>query len=99
MKKKVILFLSILLVLVGTWFAYQQSHNRRSKDLVIYGNIDIRQVNLGFRVAGRIQEMRVEEGDAVNAGDIIAFLDPGPYQDQVNIARAQFEQAQAGCRP
>jgi HlyD family secretion protein len=95
MKKKAILFLSILLVLVGTWFAYQQTHNQRSKDLIIYGNIDIRQVNLAFRVAGRIQEMRVEEGDAVNAGDIIAFLDPGPYQDLVNIARAQFEQAHA----
>jgi Biotin-lipoyl like len=46
------------------------------------GNIDIRQVHLGFRVGGRIQEMRVEEGDAVNIGDIIALPDPGPYQDQ-----------------
>ena len=62
---------------------------------MIYGNIDIRQVNLGFRVGGRIQEMRVEEGDAVNAGDLIALLDPGPYQDLVNIARSQFQQAQA----
>ena len=33
-----------------------------------WGGKNIRQVNLGFRVGGRIQEMRVEEGDAVNAG-------------------------------
>jgi len=95
MKKKIILFLSILLVLTGIWFAHQHAFTRRSKDLQIYGNIDIRQVNLGFRVGGKIQELRVEEGDAVNAGDVIALLDPAPYQDQVNIARAQFEQARA----
>jgi HlyD family secretion protein len=94
-KKKVLIFLSIFLVLMGTWIAYQHVRTQHSKDLQIYGNIDIRQVNLGFRVGGRIQEMRAEEGDAVNAGDLIALLDPGPYQEQVNIARAQFEQAQA----
>jgi HlyD family secretion protein len=95
LKNKVILALIIVLLLLGAWWAYQRTETQRSRELVIYGNIDIRQVNLGFRVGGRIQEMRVEEGDAVKAGDLIALLDPGPYQDQVNVTRAQFEQAKA----
>ena len=53
------------------------------------GVLGIRQVNLGFRVSGRIREMRFEEGAAVRAGDLIALLDEGPYQDQVNLAKAQ----------
>jgi hypothetical protein len=58
-KKKVIFSWAVLLLLIGIWFVYQQTHRRNPKELVIYGNIDIRQVNLGFRVGGRIQEMRV----------------------------------------
>jgi len=56
----------------------------------LYGNVDIRQVQLGFRVSGRILETRVDEGDLVEAGDLIARLDPKPYQDAVAAAEAQF---------
>ncbi len=35
--------------------------------LVIYGNVDIRDVNLGFRVPGRIQTVLKDEGDPVIA--------------------------------
>src|SRR5690242_3781012 len=95
MKRRLTILLLILTVGAGGWFAYRQLHAARSKNLELYGNVDIREVNLGFRVGGRIQEMRVEEGDVVRAGDVVALLDQGPYQDQVNIARAQLEQAQA----
>ena len=95
MKKKIIAALLILIGLSGAWFIYQHFYGQQPKTLEIYGNIDIRQVNLGFRVGGRVQEMRREEGDSVKAGNIIALLDQGPYEDQVNIARAQFEQAEA----
>jgi len=39
--------------------------------------------------------MRFEEGDPVRAGDLIALLDEGPYQDQVTLAKAQLAQSRA----
>jgi HlyD family secretion protein len=93
--KRLILFAIILLVAGGGWFGYQQWASRKHETLKIQGNVDIRQVNLGFRVSGRIREMRCEEGDPVRPGDLIALLDEGPYQDQVNLAKAQLAQSSA----
>lgn len=57
--------------------------------LTLYGNVDIRQVQLGFRVSGRIAEMKVEEGDAVHRGQMLATLDAVPYEDTARAAEAQ----------
>ena len=95
MKKRLILFVIVLLVAGGGWFGYQQWTSQKREPLKIQGNVDIRQVNLGFRVNGRIREMRFEEGDPIRAGDLIALLDAGPYQDQVNLAKAQLAQSTA----
>ena len=54
----------------------------------LQGNIDIRQVNVGFRITGRVKEMKLEEGDIVRARGLIATLDDAPYQDQVRLAEA-----------
>jgi HlyD family secretion protein len=98
MKRRLLLILTVavaVVIVAGGWIAFKQFNSRRSQPLQIYGNVDIRQVNLGFRVGGRIQEMRLDEGDTVKAGELIALLDERPYQQQVNVARAQYEQAQA----
>jgi HlyD family secretion protein len=95
-KRGWLLAIAGLLVLSAAGaFGYYWFHQRSNHDLEIYGNVDIRQVNLAFRVGGRVAAMKFEEGDPIKPGDVVATLDPGPYQDQVNIARAQFEQANA----
>src|SRR3546814_20018977 len=48
--------------------------------LTLYGNVDIRQVELGFRVPGRIERMLYEEGDPVAAGAAVATPDKRPFQ-------------------
>lgn len=72
----------------------------------IYGNVDIRQVSLGFRVNGRLAAVVVEEGDAVRVGDVLARLDAGPYEIAVRAAeenvaalRATLDKLKAGARP
>ncbi len=69
-------------------------HDER-QGLTLYGNVDIRQVELGFRVSGRLAEMRVEEGDTVKAGDIIAVLDRKPFEDTLRRAEAGVAAAEA----
>ncbi len=96
MRKRLVIILGVVAVLsIAGWFIYQQFTATPQRILTLQGNIDIRQVNVGFRVTGRIKEMKLEEGDVVRAGDLIGTLDDVPYQDQVHLAEAQVAQAQA----
>src|SRR5690349_10473350 len=60
-----------------------------SDRLTLYGNVDIRQVELGFRVSGRISAMNFDEGDSVKPDDLLASLDAKPYEDTLAAAKAQ----------
>ena len=96
MRKRLVIILGIVAVLsIAGWLLYQQFTATPQRILTLQGNIDIRQVNVGFRVTGRVKEMKLEEGDVVHAGDLIATLDDVPNQDQVHLAEAQVAQAQA----
>lgn len=107
MKKKLIL-LVVLIAAVAGGFAYRTLHNEESEagELTLYGNVDIRKVDLGFRVSGRLSAVLVEEGDRVQAGQLLARLDNTPYRDELQLAQAQQEQVaavlaklEAGARP
>ena len=76
------------------WY-YHSHHGRVETALTLYGNVDIREVNLGFRVGGRLSKLACDEGDLVKAGDVIACLDAEPYSTQLASARAQVESLQA----
>ncbi|SDK03513.1 secretion protein HlyD [Aliiruegeria lutimaris] len=109
MKKPLIVAVLALVVAAGggAW-AWKEGYfePERSKALTLYGNVDVRTVDLAFRVGGRISEMPVEEGDRVAAGDVLARLDPVPLQQtlaaaeaQVAAAQAALDKAVAGNRP
>lgn len=63
--------------------------------LTLYGNVDIREVDVGFRVPGRLAAMHFEEGDTVEAGALLAELDDVPYRDDLRAAAAQVRVAEA----
>ena len=67
----------------------------RAKELALSGNVDIRQVDLGFRVAGRIESMPFEEGAHVAAGALLASLDTRPLRDQLAANEADVAVALA----
>ena len=48
---------------------------------------------LAFEVAGKIDEVKVDIGDAVQKGDILAFLDPSEMQASLNQAVARYDLA------
>lgn len=107
MKRRVAIVVILLagISAVG-WLSYSRYISREDAAPVFYGNVDIREVELGFRVGGRIAAMRVEEGDKVEAGQIIATLDRQPFLDNLalqnaNIAqqKANLSKLEAGSRP
>ncbi len=58
----------------------------------------MRQVDIGFRVAGQVKELFFEEGDFVPKGSLMAILDESPYEHQVLQAQANVKAIQANLR-
>ncbi len=63
--------------------------------LRLYGNVDIREVEMAFRQPGRLASMAFDEGDAVTAGTVMAQLDAGPYRESLAAAEAELRAANA----
>jgi HlyD family secretion protein len=96
MKKRVIpvLILAIAVAAVAWWW-FRARGQENTGQLKLYGNVDIREVNLGFRISGRLVQVRFDEGDAVEEGAEVARLDAEPYRLQVEEAEAQLAAAKA----
>lgn len=63
--------------------------------LKLQGNVDIREVEMAFRVNGRIAAIGVEEGQKVKAGQLLATLDTATLDSRIGQADAQLQQAEA----
>jgi HlyD family secretion protein len=61
----------------------------QAQALVLYGNVDLRQVDLAFNGNERIAAVLVQEGDHVNKGEALARLDTSRLQPQFEAAEAQ----------
>ena len=105
MKKPVALILVVVVIVAliggGTWW-YQ---SRQDNGLTLYGNVDIRTVNMSFRVGGRLASLAVDEGDAITSGQVLGLLDKAPYENAlmqakagVSVAQAQYDLMLAGYR-
>ncbi|MEP7244132.1 MAG: efflux RND transporter periplasmic adaptor subunit [Gammaproteobacteria bacterium] len=90
----------------GAWSFWRQ---RAAADPLaafsLWGNVDVHQVELAFRVNGRISQLDVNEGDRVEAGAQLGRLDAVPFQTDVAaatadvaMAQAQFDKATRGYR-
>ncbi len=85
---KPLLLLSFIFLVVALIYLWLKSHNGEKNLLVLYGNVDVRQADLGFRVGGRLDALYFEEGDLVKKEQKMALLDQAPYIDLVNQAKA-----------
>jgi len=69
-----------------------------SNALTASGNVEATEVQVAPEVGGRIVELRVDEGDRVKAGDVIATLDTKDIELQIDRARAERAAAVAQLR-
>lgn len=95
MKRTVIIPALGALLLGACGLVVYVSGERRTPG-VFHGNVDIREVNLGFRVPGRVAEVLKDQGDGVTAGETLARLDDEPYRHA--LERAASEVALAAAR-
>lgn len=55
----------------------------------------LRSINVGAQVSGQLKSVKVEIGDEVKQGDLIAEIDPSPFEKKVEIASAQLDNLRA----
>ena len=85
----------IALAIAGLSLFWLMRDRDNHDGLRLYGNVDIREVELAFRQPGRMASMVFDEGDAVSAGTVMARLDATPYHQKMAAAEAELRAAQA----
>ncbi len=105
-KVRIRILLVVALVVIGGVAWWLADRHGGSHSPVLYGNVDLRQVDLPFNASERVTEVLVQEGDHVKVGQVMARLDPTRIQPQVDKAEADVAAEQqvvnrlrAGTRP
>ncbi len=90
MNKRVILpLLAGAIALGGVLYLTARIHDEGEEGASpIYGNVDIREATLSFRVGGRVSQIAVDEGDQIKAGAVLAQLDQAPLENSLRAAEA-----------
>lgn len=99
MKK--FLLIALLAAALGGGYTYlqkQQAGQQLGDTITLYGNVDIRDVSLGFRVGGRLAAIHFDEGDRVTPGTLMAELDKVPFEESLALNAAALAEAEAALR-
>jgi HlyD family secretion protein len=100
MKKRIILILIVLAAGAAITYGIRGFGRAPTNRIVVSGNIELTEVNLAFKTAGRLIERTVDEGDAVKKGQVVARLDRDQLlaqreRETAALASAQAQLAQA----
>ncbi len=98
-RKYIVIAVIVLLVIVGALFYWHSTYSEGTDDAQVDGNL----YQVSSRVTGQVIKVYVDDNQKVEAGQVIAEIDPKDYlvaleQAQANLASAQasFTQATAG---
>ncbi len=106
MKKRLRIIIPLLLLVVAGVSLFNFLKSREDATALRFsGNIEVTEAQMSFRIAGRLAERTVSEGDTVRTGQILARLDRsdqtiGVAQAEANLAYAEAVLAElvAGSR-
>src|ERR1035437_797556 len=107
-KKRVFIVIFLVLLVSAGIFGrrWMTPQSPPSDTITLYGNVDIRQVQLAFNGSERIEKLLVDEGSAVHAGQLVAQLVQQRFQDAVAQSQSTVAAQQqvvarllAGSRP
>jgi len=93
--KKALPALALLLVAGAGYYTWNNLHNRGDAKGMAGGNgrIEATEIDVATKLAGRVADVLVAEGDFVQAGQALAHMDVQGLQAQRDEARARQQQA------
>jgi len=97
-KKLVFVVAGIVIVLLAGWWALGRWRVGRNQAIRLSGNIELTQVDISFKIPGKLIERAVDEGQAVKKGMVLARLDDAQLQRQREREQAGVAAAEAGLR-
>ena len=96
MNRRRIILIAVAVATVAALLAWRLHNGKQANGtLTLYGNVDIRKVDLSFRVGGKLAELAPTEGNRGSAGAVVGRLDETPYREELQMAEGQREQAEA----
>jgi len=100
MKRRRAILVLVLLAAAGAggWYWYSDARNRNPNVILVSGNLELTQVDLSFKTAGRMTELAVREGDFVRQGALIAKLDSAQLEQQLLRDQAAVASAQSSLQ-
>jgi HlyD family secretion protein len=77
------------------YYFFSRNKEEGNPFLKVSGNIEATEVDVGFKVSGRIVNLSVQEGDWVERGKVLAKLDDEDLLQRLALAQATLKSAQA----
>ncbi len=94
--KRIVLIAIVALAILGlVYFFLLQGKNGNGSFIKVSGNIEATEVDVGFKVSGRIVGRFFEEGDWVDQGKVLAKLDDEDLRNRLEVARATLASSEA----
>ncbi len=82
MKKRLPILLLLVAAAAGGYYWWRTHNDSDGNRIFVSGNLELTQVDISFKIAGRLTERKVDEGAWVKQGDLIATLDPVQLRQQ-----------------
>jgi HlyD family secretion protein len=82
MKKRLPILLLLAVAAAGGYYWWRAHHAGDGNRIFVSGNLELTQVDISFKIAGRLTERKVDEGAWVKRNDLIATLDPLQLRQQ-----------------
>ena len=99
-KRTIIIVIALAITAVAGMYVYRSRNEKPTDRIVISGNIELTEIDVGFKYSGKLIERTVTEGDAVQKGAVLARLDQEQLlhqrtREQAALKLAQTQLAQA----
>ncbi len=96
MSRKRLIGIAIILGLGVAAYVWASS---RPQPLVASGTVEARDIRVGSKVGGRVEQVLVREGDRVEAGQVLATFDDRELKANMDASLANLQKLQHGFRP
>ena len=98
MKKRIIPVLVVIVAAAAAFYFLRNQKPEKEGLIRVSGNIEITDAALSFKIAGRVAERLVSEGELIKKGQVVAKLDDLDFSQEVGVRQAELNATQAGLR-